>query len=209
MNRPMPRSDRPRVRNGRKNAARLLTHRHAARLITGGRLIAKRILILAAMICTSWCIMTLTHEVGHILGGWCCGATLTDYDLLPWHLPYSFFNPDPHPLVTLWAGPILGVFVPLLIAVAIRRDWSWFVAYFCVLANGTYIAVGWFSNDAQLDTTKLLQNGAHPISLLLYCITTIVAGYVGFRRVCVRMLGVSDLSQERSLKSHSGTDVRS
>ena len=149
----------------------------------------KRILTLVAMIGASWCVMTLTHEVGHILGGWCCGATLTDYDLLPWHLPYSFFEPDPLPLVTLWAGPILGVIVPMVIALAVRRDWAWFIAYFCLLANGAYIAVGWYSGDAELDTSKLIRNGAHPFSILLYCFATIVFGYAGFRRVCLQMFG--------------------
>ena len=130
--------------------------------------------------------MTFTHEIGHILGGWCCGGTLTDADLLPWHLPYSFFSPDPRPLVTLWCGPILGVTAPVLIAVLARRDWMWLMAYFCVLANGVYIAAAWFMGDDQLDTLKLLHHGAHPITIVLYCALTISAGYIGFRRSCVR-----------------------
>jgi hypothetical protein len=130
--------------------------------------------------------MTFTHEIGHIIGGFCCGGTLTDADLLPWHLPYSFFNPDPYPLITLWCGPILGVAVPIAIAFVLQRDWSWLIAYFCLLANGAYIAVAWLSPDDQLDTTKLLNHGAHPITITLYCILTIGAGYVCFRRSCIR-----------------------
>jgi hypothetical protein len=84
--------------------------------------------------------MTFTHETGHIVGGWCCGGTLTKADLLPWHLPYSIFDPDPKPLVTLWCGPILGVVIPLGLAIVIKRDWMWFIANFCIVANGAYLA---------------------------------------------------------------------
>lgn len=132
--------------------------------------------------------MTFTHEMGHILGGWCCGATLRSFDLLPWHLPYSIFDPDPKPLVTLWSGPILGVVAPLSAALAIRRDWTWFVANFCVLANGAYLATAWISGDRYLDTPRLLEHGAHPITIGLYCALTISFGYLGFRRSCIRLL---------------------
>lgn len=148
--------------------------------------LAKRILQFLGLLAASWCLMTFTHEFGHILGGWFSGATLTSADLLPWHLPYSFFDPDPHPLVTLWCGPIFGVAVPVTIALAVRRDWMWLMAYFCVLANGLYLAVAWYAGDDQLDTPKLLENGAHPVSIAFYCLLTISVGYWGFRRSCLR-----------------------
>ena len=152
----------------------------------------KRILILIALLGLSWCVMTFTHELGHILGGWCCGGRLTEYKLRPWRLPFSFFSPDPHPLITLWSGPVFGAAAPLLIGLAFRRDWAWFVAWFCVLANGTYLAVAWTSGDSQLDTTKLLQHGTHPMWIIVYCAATIGFGYVGFRRYCVRLLTVNE-----------------
>jgi len=136
--------------------------------------------------------MTLTHETGHLIGGWCCGGTLVNADLLPWHLPYSFFSPDPHPLITLWCGPILGVVMPLMTAMVVRRDWAWLIAYFCILANGAYIATAWFSGDPQLDTQKLLHHGAHPIGIVIYCALAIGAGYVGFRRSCIRFFTNAD-----------------
>ena len=147
--------------------------------------------------------MTFTHEVGHIIGGWCCGAHLTDFDLRPWRMPYSFFSPDPHPLVTLWSGPVLGAVLPILIAAVVRRDWAWFIAYFCVLANGSYIAISWFSGDSQLDTTKLLQNGAHPLFILVYCIVTIGVGYVGFRCQCMRLLTFANDARDGASDSDS------
>jgi hypothetical protein len=108
--------------------------------------------------------------------------------LLPWHLPYSIFEPDPFPLVTLWAGLVIGVLAPMGVALVTQRDWMWFIANFCILANGAYIATAWLSGDRYLDTPKLLEHGASPISIAVYCLLTIAFGYVGFRRSCVSAL---------------------
>ena len=148
---------------------------------------ARRVLYFLVLLIASWCVMTFTHEMGHIVGGWCCGGTLKNADLVPWHLPYSIFNPDPMPLVTLWCGPVLGVLVPLALALTVCREWMWFIANFCIIANGAYIATAWFSGDQYLDTTKLLEHGAHPITIALYGVLTIGFGYVGFRRSCIRV----------------------
>ena len=132
--------------------------------------------------------LTFTHEFGHILGGWMTGATLRQAELRPWKMPYSLFEPNPHPLITLWSGPILGIVAPVLLATWVRRRWMWFVAHFCLLANGSYLAVAWFTGDRFLDTSKLLDLGAHPASIAAYCIGTIGFGYMGFRTECVRIL---------------------
>lgn len=153
--------------------------------------LAKRIFRFALLLVASWVVMTSTHEMGHIVGGWCSGGTLKTADLLPWHLPYSIFDPDPRPLVTLWCGPILGVVIPVGLAIVLRREWIWFIANFCVLANGAYLATAWISGDRHLDTPRLLEHGAHPIAIGLYCVLTIGFGYVGFRRSCIRVLASS------------------
>lgn len=133
--------------------------------------------------------MTFTHEVGHIIGGACCGGTLVAADLTPWRLPYSIFAPDPFPLVTLWAGLILGVLIPVVIALVLQRDWIWFIANFCVLANGAYVATAWLSGDRYLDTPRLLEHGASPVSIAAYCVLTLGCGYAGFRKSCISALG--------------------
>lgn len=149
--------------------------------------------------------MTFTHEVGHIIGGTCCGGTIQSADLLPWHLPYSIFDPDPYPLVTLWAGPLLGIFVPVAIAILIRRQWMWFIAHFCVLANGTYIAAGWFQGDRYLDTTKLIENGSSPMAVAAYCVITMSYGYLAFRRSCLQVL--AEPTTSKRLISPSTVDL--
>lgn len=139
----------------------------------------------------SWTVMTTTHEAGHLLGGWLCGGTLQAADLRPWRLPYSIFNPDPRPLVTLWCGPLVGVIAPGGLATLLRRSWTRFVANFCLLANGAYLATAWLSGDPHLDTPKLLEHGASPLSIGVYCVLTIGWGYVGFRRSCREALAPS------------------
>jgi len=148
--------------------------------------IARFLLLLKA----SWFVMTLTHELGHIVGGTCCGGSLQSDDLLPWHFPYSIFEHDPFPLVTLWAGLIIGVLVPIAFAMISQRDWIWFIANFCVLANGVYIATAWISGDRFLDTQKLLEHGSSPIAIAAYCLLTIGFGYARFRESCIQALSV-------------------
>jgi hypothetical protein len=147
-----------------------------------------RYLRFVLLLLVSWVVMTFTHESGHVLCGWACGGSLQQADLTPWHLPYSIFDPDPQPLITLWGGPVLGVLVPLAAALLFRRTWMWFIAYFCLLANGSYLAAAWLTGDRFLDTAKLLGHGEHPATIAAYCVLTIGAGYVGFRRQCIRLL---------------------
>jgi hypothetical protein len=144
-----------------------------------------RLLILLA---AAWAVMVLTHESGHIVGGWLGGADLVEADLRPWRLPYSLHEPDPRPLLTLWCGPLLGIAVPAAAAAVIRRPAAWFVADFCLLANGGYLALAWLSGEPQLDTPRLLAAGTHPAWVVLYCSLTIPVGYARFRSDCVRVL---------------------
>jgi hypothetical protein len=144
--------------------------------------------VFVGLLIVSWFAMLYSHELGHIVCGYACGGRLHSADLLPWHLPYSMFEPDPFPLITLWGGPLVGTVAPLVLAMLVRRSWLWFIATFCLLANGMYIAVAWWSGDSFLDTTKLLAHGAHPATIAVYCIVTIGAGYYGFRRCCIQQL---------------------
>lgn len=148
------------------------------------------------LLVVSWTVMTMTHELGHLVGGWCSGGKLQSADLLPWHLPYSVFDPDPRPLVTLWSGPILGVVIPLAVALLVRRDWMGFIESFCMLANGMYIATAWYSGDRLLDTPRMLEYGASRFAIAVYCVVTIGVGYVWFRRSCARAFVRKDRAED-------------
>lgn len=157
--------------------------------------IQTRIGTFALLSIASWCVMTTTHELGHIVVGLACGGTLVHADIVPWHPPHSMFDPDPYPLLTLWGGPILGVALPNLFAWLLRKSWAWFVADFCTLANGCYISLAWLTGDSYLDTTRLLNEGASLWSVVLYCFLTIGFGYFAFRRDCIEVLSArSNLS---------------
>lgn len=155
------------------------------------KLEAMRLVRFLLMIIASWVVMTFTHETGHVIGGICGGGTLVTVDLLPWHLPYSIFEPDPFPLVTLWSGLILGILMPISVALIVQRQWIWFIAHFRVLANGVYVGTGWFSKDRYLDTPQLLEHGASSTSIAIYCMMTIGFGYIGFRQSCISALSDS------------------
>lgn len=148
----------------------------------------KRWLHLVLLLIAGWCVMTFTHECGHLAGGWTGGGTLRHAELRPWHLPHSLFEPDPHPLLTVWCGPLLGVIVPVMIALLVRQLWMWFLADFCILANGAYLATAWISGDRYLDTPRLFEAGAWSISVAAYCVIMIGIGYVRFRRDCIDIL---------------------
>lgn len=153
---------------------------------------ARRWLRLALLLIAAWCVMVLSHETGHLLGGWLGGGKLQQADLRPWALPHSHFEPDPHPLLTLWAGPILGVLVPLVVALLSRQPAAWLIAHFCLLANGCYLLTAWVDGGSHLDTTRLLAQGASPLQIIAYCAITIAWGYLGFRSSCITLLTPSE-----------------
>ncbi len=147
-----------------------------------------RIVEFLVLLAVSWVVMTFTHETGHLVGGWLGGATLVECDLAPWRMPYCLHDPDPNPLLTLWSGPVLGMVVPVAVAAVVRARRVWFVADFCLLANGLYLAASWYSGDAYLDTPRLFAEGASPVAVGAYCLVTIGVGYVRFRRDCIEVL---------------------
>ena len=134
------------------------------------------------MLSWAWFVMLLSHEFGHVLGGVASGAVLSRLEIRPWRLPFSLFAADPNPLLTLWAGPIVGCALPLSIAVCTRKQMIWLIAWFCVLANAAYLLLGYFGGDTELDSTKLLDAGTPPIVLLLFVVMTGPVSYVAFRR---------------------------
>lgn len=148
----------------------------------------RRLSLLGLLLVAAWTVMTFTHELGHLMGGFVGGAKLTSVDLAPWRLPYSIHSPDPYPLLTLWAGPILGVTVPMSLAAFVRSGWAWLIADFCLLANGCYLALAWLFGDRWLDTARLLDAGTHPAWIAAFCVITIAIGYVRFRADCVRLM---------------------
>ncbi|HLQ45821.1 MAG TPA: hypothetical protein VK137_13875, partial [Planctomycetaceae bacterium] len=86
-----------------------------------------------------------------------------------------------NPLIVIWAGPILGVLLPLIVFVVLKRaKWaSWplakFFGGFCLAANGAYIGCGSFERIG--DAGDLLRHGSPAWTLWLFGIVTVPFGF--------------------------------
>ena len=145
---------------------------------------AVRLARFGGLLLAGWCVMCFAHELGHVLGGWAGGGKLVAFWPGPWPPPHSLFRPDPRPALTLWAGPVVGCAGPLAAAALIRRRWAWFLADFCLLANGAYLAAAWVTGDRLLDAPRLLAAGVHPAWIAAFIGVTCGVGYVRFRADC-------------------------
>ena len=139
-----------------------------------------QLLLLASTALLAWLGMQVIHECGHALFGWLTGGEVRRVILHPLAISRTDLDPNPHPLVVCWAGPVFGSVVPVLIWLIARavkwvgEYWLRFFAGFCLIANGAYLAVGWF--DRIGDAGDLLKHGS-PIGLLwLFGAITIPAG---------------------------------
>jgi hypothetical protein len=137
------------------------------------------ILILSTLL-ASWLGMQAVHELGHVLGAWLTGGQVARVVLCPLTISRTDLAYNPSPLIVVWAGPVVGVAVPLLLwglAVAVRFAGAYvvrFFAGFCLLANGLYIGVGSF--DRIGDCGEMLRHGSEPWQLWLFGLVTAPAG---------------------------------
>lgn len=120
--------------------------------------------------------MQAVHEFGHVCGAWATGGRVERVVLHPLTISRTDLAENPAPLVVVWAGPVLGVVLPLLVwlATAAAKVPGAFVlrffAGFCLLANGLYIAVGSF--DRIGDCGEMLRHGSAPWYLWLFGLVT-------------------------------------
>src|SRR5690606_28809492 len=107
-----------------------------------------RCVLITATIAASWWGMQIVHELGHILAAWLTGGRVTKVVLHPLAISRTDVDPNPHPLVVVWCGPLVGAVLPL-VAFAIARRCARstvylfrFFAGFCCVANGVYLGTG-------------------------------------------------------------------
>jgi len=107
-----------------------------------------QIILIGAMLGVSWLGMQIVHESGHVLGAWATGRRVLHVELKPWSLSRTDVEPGKYPLLEIWAGPVVGVVLPLvawLTAGTLHVSWIYllrFFAGFCLVANGCYIGCG-------------------------------------------------------------------
>ena len=138
-------------------------------------------LLIVTFLAFSWLAMMVVHELGHVVGACCTGATVEKVVLHPLAISRTDVGNNQNPLVVIWAGPILGVLLPLaLLAVARKAKWTGsslvkFFAGFCLVANGAYIGYGSF--DQIGDAGDLIRHGSPVWALWLFGVATIPFGF--------------------------------
>ncbi len=128
----------------------------------------------------SWLGMQAVHESGHVIAAWLSGGRVKRVVVNPLTISRTDLDDNPHPLLVVWAGPLGGCLFPLLawvIVSSFRQPWAFllrFFAGFCLIANGSYIAVGAF--DRIGDAGEMLRHGSPLWSLLIFGVATIPLG---------------------------------
>jgi hypothetical protein len=146
-----------------------------------------QIVLIGSTLLGSWLGMQAVHEFGHVIGAWLTGGQVARVVLNPLTISRTDLAKNPHPLIVVWAGPLLGVGIPLAVWIAADRlpVPGWYVlrffAGFCLVANGGYLAAG--SIDRVGDCGDLLRYGT-PIWLLwLFGAVTVPAGIALWHRL--------------------------
>ena len=145
------------------------------------------VVLIASLLPLCWFAMMAAHELGHIVGAWLTGGAVAKVVLHPLTISRTDLAHNPHPLAVTWAGPLLGVLLPLLLWLPSQR-WGWpgwyvlrFFAGFCLIANGAYLGVGVF--DRVGDAGDLLRYGAAPWQLVAFGLVTVPAGFAMWHRL--------------------------
>jgi hypothetical protein len=139
-----------------------------------------QIILIGSVILSSWLGMQAVHEFGHVLGAWLTGGRVAKIVWHPMTISRTDLEANPHPLVVVWAGPVIGVLLPLAfwaIAKAVRMPGAYvlrFFAGFCLIANGAYIAFGSF--DKVGDCGQMFRQGSPIWSLWLFGAITMPLG---------------------------------
>jgi len=139
-----------------------------------------QITLIVSFLAVCWLVMQVVHELGHVAGAVVAGGTIERVVLHPLAFSRTDVAFNPHPLAQVWAGPIVGVILPLIvwaIARAARAEMDKlfrFFAGFCCIANGAYIGFG--PNSAGLDTQVMLSLGCQRWQLLAFGIPMIAVG---------------------------------
>ena len=124
--------------------------------------------------------MQAVHEYGHVLGAWLTGGRVARVVLNPLTISRTDLAENPHPLAVVWAGPAVGIVVPLLlwsVASRMRIRGAYvlrFFAGFCLVANGLYIGLGSFNRVG--DCGEMLRHGSQPWQLWVFGLLAAASG---------------------------------
>jgi len=139
-----------------------------------------REILIASTLLGSWLGMQAVHELGHVSGAWVTGGKVQQVVLHPLTISRTDLAENPSPLAVVWAGPLLGALLPILlwlVAAAAKMPGNFvlqFFAGFCLIANGVYISLGSFGHIG--DCGEMLRHGSAFWQLWLFGLVTVPAG---------------------------------
>jgi len=139
-----------------------------------------QITLIASFFAVCWLLMQVVHELGHIVFTVFPGGEVERVVLHPLTLSRTDVSINPHPLLQVWGGPLVGVVLPIIcwgIAYLIRtsiRPLLQLFAGFCCIANGAYI--GFAPNSLGLDTYTMLAYGSKRWHLVVFGISMLALG---------------------------------
>ncbi|MBB6428667.1 hypothetical protein [Algisphaera agarilytica] len=141
-----------------------------------------QIALAIAMLGLSWVGMMVVHELGHVIGGMLTGGTVQRVVLPVLGFSRTDVKPNPSPGIVVWAGPVIGVLLPLamwglsrLPKLSYFEPAMRFFAGFCLVANGAYIALGTFERVGDVDV--MLSTGTPEWVLWLFGAITAPFGF--------------------------------
>jgi hypothetical protein len=131
-----------------------------------------QVLLIGTFLPLCWLAMTAVHELGHVAAAVATGGTVERVVLHPLTISRTDVSPNPNPMLVVWAGPMVGVLLPLAVLVVFKARrvplayLVQFLAGFCLVANGAYIGVGSFGRIG--DAGDMLRHGSPLASLWLF-----------------------------------------
>ena len=153
-----------------------------------------------AIVLLSWHGMMALHELGHVAGALVTDGHVKRVVLHPLKISQTDVNPNPHPGIVVWLGPLIGCLLPLvaaLLATRVRRiseragscsshagsiaRIARFFAGFCLIANGAYLVFGTAGEIG--DCGELLRTGTPVWILYVFGGMTIPAGLYCWHRL--------------------------
>lgn len=139
-----------------------------------------RALLIVGLLIACWLWMQIVHEAGHVLGAVVSGGRVERVVLHPLAISRTEVSGGQSPLVVIWAGPLVGSLLPVLVwlvAARLKLISAYllrFFAGFCLIVNGAYLFGGSF--DGIGDCGDLLRHGAPIWTLWLFGLIAIPAG---------------------------------
>ncbi len=146
-----------------------------------------QLLFAFSLVGVSWLAMMAVHELGHILGAFITGGSVSSVVLHPLAISRTDVSPNPHPGIVVWLGPIVGCLLPIIFAAItpgryfLLRNIANFFAGFCLIANGAYITIGSFEGIG--DCGEMLQSGTPTWVMIAFGAVAIPLGLYQWHRL--------------------------